>query len=315
MREKEMSNSSKLGSNSKQPSIASSLFQLLRPKQWSKNLLVFAALIFTAGYHSQQKVILALAAFAVMCMAGSGTYIFNDLIDIEKDRLHPKKKFRPLASGAVPKSLAITTGTALIVCSIFEAAILGKYSVLIVASYLLLQVFYNWKLKHIPIADVYCIAVGFVLRAAVGAAAILAGISGWLLFCTGALALMLGFAKRRNEVIIQGENRSSSRASLAGYSRAALDGFVLITACAASLCYGIYSLDSATAHKYPALILTAPFVFYGISRYVLLVFSADEGGEPADLLFGDSQLIVCVVAFIAFAALAVGGLRIPLLER
>jgi len=310
-----MSKKSSPGDTVTQPSLAASLFLLLRPKQWSKNLLVFAALIFTAGYHSQQKIILSLAAFAVMCMAGSGTYIFNDLIDIEKDRLHPKKKFRPLASGAVPKSLAITTGTALLLCSIFEAGILGKYSLLIVLSYLFLQVLYNWKLKHIPIADVYCIAVGFVLRAAVGAAAILAGISGWLPFCTGALALMLGFAKRRNEFIIQGENRSSSRASLAGYSRSALDGFVLITACAASLCYGIYSLDSTTAHKYPGLILTAPFVFYGISRYVLLVFSDDEGGEPADLLFGDSQLIVCVVAFIACSALAVSGMHIPLLER
>ncbi|MDR3687838.1 MAG: decaprenyl-phosphate phosphoribosyltransferase [Fimbriimonas sp.] len=297
------------------PSLPVSLLKLLRPKQWAKNLLVFAAILFTAGYHSPQKVVLAFSAFAVMCMAGSGTYVFNDLIDIDRDRHHPTKRYRPLASGSVPKSIAVTLGTALIIGSLAEAFILGKYSLLILCIYLALQVAYNWRLKHIPVADVFCISVGFVLRAAIGAAAIYAGISGWLLFCTGALALMLGFAKRRNEFIIQGENRMSSRISLTGYTKLTLDGFVLISACAASLCYGIYSLDSQTARKYPALILTAPFVFYGILRYVLLVFSRDEGGEPADILFGDNQIIICVVMFVACAALAVSGLRIPLLER
>jgi len=300
---------------SRNTSLPAGLFLLLRPKQWSKNLLVFAPILFTAGYHSPQKVILAFSAFFVMCMAGSGTYIFNDLIDIDRDRNHPTKRFRPLASGVVPKSLAVTVGAALLIGAIAESCILGKYSALILGFYLGLQVLYNWRLKQLPIADVFCIAFGFVLRAMIGASAIYAGISGWLLFCTGALALMLGFAKRRNEFIIQGENRSSSRVSLSGYTKLTLDGFVLISACAASLCYGIYSLDSQTARKYPALILTAPFVFYGILRYVLLVFSQDEGGEPADLLFGDTQIITCVILFVACAALAVSGLHIPLLER
>ncbi len=310
-----MSESNRLDQTSVKRSIPISVIKLLRPKQWAKNLLVFAALIFTAGYHSADKVILAIAGFAVMCMAGSGTYVFNDLIDVEKDRKHPKKKFRPIASGAVPKSVATVVGVAALAVAIIGSYSLNKYCFAIIATYLVLQVLYNWRLKHIPVADVYCIAVGFVLRAALGAAVLKAGISGWLLFCTGSLALMLGFAKRRNEFILQGDDRTSSRASLAGYSQLALDGFVLITACAASLCYGIYSLDSATAHKYPALILTAPFVFYGISRYVLLVFSVNEGGEPADVLFGDVQIIVCVLSFVACAAFAMSGLRVPLLER
>ncbi len=310
-----MSQNSKLDGFSKKPSLILNIVKLLRPKQWSKNLLVFAPLLFTASYGSAAKVVLAFGAFAVMCLAGSGTYVINDLVDIEKDRQHPKKKFRPLASGAVQKELAIPLGLFLFGLSLWVAILLGTYTVCILLTYLGLQIAYNLRLKHIPIADVYCIATGFVLRAAIGAAAIHAVVSGWLLFCTGALALMLGFAKRRNEFILLGENRTKSRASLAGYTQFTLDGFVLITACAACLCYCVYSLESQTAKKFPALILTAPFVFYGICRYVLLVFSQDEGGEPADLLFGDSQLIACVVLFVASAALAVNGFHVPLLER
>jgi len=298
-----------------QSSMALNILRLLRPKQWSKNLLVFAALIFTSGYHSPHKLLLAFSAFAVMCMASSGTYVFNDLIDIERDRNHPTKRHRPLASGAVPIPIAIVIGSILGVGAIAASCYLGEYCLPILGFYLCLQVVYNWRIKRYPIADVYCLSIGFVLRAAIGAAALNAVISGWLLFCTGALALMLGFGKRRHEFILQGENRTDSRASLAGYSRPILDGFVLMSACAAGLCYGIYSLDSKTAHKFPALILTAPFVFYGISRYVLLVFSENEGGEPADLLFRDGQIVACVLLFVATAALAVSGLQLPLLEH
>lgn len=291
------------------------LLVLLRPKQWAKNLLVFAALIFTGGFTNPAMVVPVLLAFAAMCMASSATYIFNDLADLERDRAHPKKKKRPLASGDVPISIGIATGVLLVLGSLGIALTLNTTSFVVVLSYLFLQVLYNWRLKRTPLADVYCIAIGFVLRATLGAAAIAVGISGWLLYCTGALALMLGFAKRRNEFVIQGEARASSRESLSAYSRASLDALVVMFACGAAMAYAIYTINGSTAQKYPGIMLTSLFVFYGITRYVFLVFTQDEGGEPADVLFKDPHIIFSVLGFLATAILAVSGVRIPILEH
>lgn len=298
----------------KLPGFIPSALKLIRPKQWAKNLLVFAGLLFGAKFHDPHHVVLALLAFAAMSLVSSCTYVFNDLIDVERDRRHPKKRLRPLASGAISKPAGAVIGTALFVLGMSIGAYLGMGPLIILAVYLLLQVLYNWRLKHMPVADVYTIAVGFVLRAVLGAAAIDVAISGWLLFCTGALALMLGFAKRRNEFILQGDDRSSSRESLVHYNRPALDALVIIFAAGAAMCYGIYTLQSRTAHQFPALILTSLFVFYGITRYVLIVFTVDEGGEPADILFKDPHIIASVVLFVASAVLALSGLRIPVLE-
>ncbi|AIE87408.1 UbiA prenyltransferase [Fimbriimonas ginsengisoli Gsoil 348] len=292
-----------------------SVVKLIRPKQWAKNLLVFAALLFTAGYHHPDLILRSVAAFFAMSMLSSCTYVFNDLIDIKRDRMHPKKRFRPLASGALSKESGVALGTGLLFAGVLVAFGLGKGPIVIAIVYLGMQVLYNWRLKHTPIADVFTIAVGFVLRAVLGAAAIKVLISGWLLFCTGALALMLGFAKRRNEFILQGEDRSSSRESLVHYNRAALDAIVIMFAAGAAMCYGIYTLQSQTAHKYPALILTSIFVFYGITRYILLIFTIDEGGEPADVLFKDRHIIACVILFVISAVLAMSGLRLPILEQ
>jgi 4-hydroxybenzoate polyprenyltransferase len=293
----------------------STFVRLLRMKQWAKNLLVFAAPLFSGISGHSQFIVPALLAFAAMSLVSSTTYIINDLLDVERDRQHPVKRLRPLASGAIPKALGIAIAAICFCGGIGIAAWLGKGCLAIVSAYLLLQVLYNWKLKKLPIADVYTIAVGFILRAVLGAAAIGVSISGWLLFCTGALALMLGFAKRRNEFIVQGEDRTVSRESLAHYNRSSLDALVCMFASGAAMCYAIYSLQSKTAHKYPAMILTSVFVFYGIARYVLIVFSADEGGEPADVLFKDKHIIFSVLGFVLAAALATSGIHIPLLEQ
>jgi len=291
------------------------LWRLARPKQWTKNLLVFAAFLFSGAYADPQRGLLVLAAFAAMCLVSSATYAFNDLADVARDRLHPKKRTRPLASGQVSKQAGFVFGVALFAAGVLLAAWLGAIPLGIVAVYVLMQVAYNLGLKKTPIADVYTIALGFVLRAVLGAAAINVGISGWLLFCTGALALMLGFAKRRNEFILQGDERHTSRESLVHYNRAALDALVVLSACAAAIFYGIYCLESQTAQKYPAIILTSVFVYYGISRYVLIVFMADEGGEPADLLFKDTHLVTSLVLFVATAILAMSGFQLPIIER
>ena len=291
------------------------LFKLLRIKQWAKNLLVLAAALFSGITAHPSYVLPTILAVLAMCLVSSATYVANDLIDVERDRMHPVKCNRPLASGAIPKGLGLACGLGCLFGGLLIGIYLGKGSLAILGAYLLLQVLYNWRLKKMPIADVYALSLGFIFRAVLGAAAIQVSISGWLLFCTGALALMLGFAKRRNEFILQGEDRAVSRESLAMYSRGALDALVCIFAAGAGICYAIYSLQSKTAHKYPAIILTSLFVFYGITRYVLLVFGVDEGGEPADVLFKDKHIIFSVVGFLVCAVIAVAGFRIPILEQ
>lgn len=289
--------------------------KLIRPKQYAKNVFVFAALVFTGTFRDPRAVAFTLLAFAGMCAISSATYVFNDLVDVERDRKHPTKCRRPIASGQVPERTAFLAGIALGLIGFVLEGLINRTSIAIVGAYVLLQVLYNWKLKRTPIADVFTISIGFVLRAVLGAAAIDAKISGWLLFCTGALSLMLGFAKRRNEFLLQGEDRTTSRESLVHYTQPALDALVTMFASGAAMSYCVYTLQSNTAHKYPALILTSVFVLYGITRYLLVTFTANEGGEPADLLFKDQHLLASVLGFLITAILALGGMRLPFIEQ
>lgn len=288
--------------------------KLIRPKQWTKNLLVFAGLLFTASFSDQDLVIRALIAFVAMCLASSGTYAINDAVDAKRDRNHPEKKSRPVAAGLISSGAAFSIGTVSMAAGLALAFWLGTPSGWVVVAYLLLQLLYNVALKKTPVADVFGISFGFVLRAILGATAISVSISGWLLFCTAALALLLGFAKRRHEFHAQGEERTSSRESLGGYSDSALDALVLLAAAVASICYGIYSLESPTARAHPTLFLTTPFVFYGICRYVFLVFSFDEGGEPESVLLRDPHIWGSVAGFIVAAVLALKDVAIPLTD-
>lgn len=288
--------------------------RLLRPKQWAKNLLIFAAILFTNGFHDRSAVLHVLAAFFAMCALSSGVYVFNDLHDVEKDRAHPQKKNRPIASGVVKPAQAIALGVLCVLIGVILVAFLGKKVIAVVLSYLILQLAYNFGGKLVPVLDVFLIGSGFVLRAVLGAAAINVKISAWLVLCTGALALMLGFAKRRHEFIVQGENRTASRASLGGYSQQSLDALVIMTSTAAALCYGLYALESPTAQKYPALFFTTIFVFYGICRYVLIVFVNDAGGEPENVLFRDRHVLLSVVLFILAALVAINVSTLPLID-
>jgi 4-hydroxybenzoate polyprenyltransferase len=286
--------------------------RLLRPKQWTKNLLVFAALLFVGGFSDTHKVVQALLAFAAMCLASSAVYIVNDFRDRDRDRFHPKKKWRPLAAGDVQPAVAIVLAAIALIAAIAIGAAINTGSLAILGAYIILQALYNLGLKRVPIADVFCIAIGFVLRAVLGAAAISVAISGWLLFCTGALALLLGFSKRRSEFLTLHEP-SETREALAHYTRTALDALVIVSACAAAMCYGIYCLESETAKKYPGLILTSIFVFYGIARYLLIVFSEDEGSEPETLLYKDLHILGSVILYIATAALVISGFKFSLI--
>lgn len=295
--------------------MASDWLRLLRPKQWSKNALVLAAWVFAGkvgDWAVGQKVLLALAA---MCLASSAVYIVNDLLDAQRDRNHPEKQGRPIASGAVGRGPAAAAAAVLAAGALALASTLNKASLAIVLAYLALQALYNLWAKRVPVLDVFFIAIGFLLRAVLGATAISVTIGSWLLVCTGSLALMLGCAKRRHELVLQGDAAPRSRDSLDGYGRLAADALVVFFASQAAISYGVYSIESRTAEEHPALIVTLPFVVYGIARYLLLVFSRDEGGEPADVLTRDAHILVSLVLFGMAAAAAMNGLRLPFLER
>ncbi|MCU0317207.1 MAG: UbiA prenyltransferase family protein [Fimbriimonadaceae bacterium] len=288
------------------------LLRLARPKQWSKNLLVFAAFLFGAKWADPQATLLVIAAFVAMCLASSATYVLNDLFDRERDRQHPVKKNRPIAAGLVSTTQAGVFGFFLLLLAGGISLWVGWWVFLLIVAYLAMQILYNLFIKKVPVGDVFFISLGFVLRAVLGAQAIEVPISGWLLFCTGGLALMLGFAKRRQEFISQAEDMDKTRENLVHYTKGVLDTFVALFAGVAIMSYGVYCLGSQTAQTYPGLLMTLPFVVYGVSRYMLVVFTQNEGGEPADLLFRDGHVVFSLVGFIIAAIAAVGGKTIPI---
>ncbi|MCB8933332.1 MAG: decaprenyl-phosphate phosphoribosyltransferase [Chthonomonadaceae bacterium] len=285
------------------------LLLFTRPKQWTKNLLVFAAPLFVSDQLEPGALSKSLVAFAAMCLASGAVYAFNDLSDVEQDRAHPTKRNRPVASGRIGRGEAGFIGALELIGALALAWAIGAKPFIVVLVYVGLQAVYVLGAKRVPVTDVFLIGTGFVLRAALGAIAIQVQISAWLLLCTGALALLLGFGKRRSEFVLQGDARAASRESLGAYSKQALD--VLVTACAtvAAICYGIYAVESQTAKSHPALILSSVFVFYGICRYLFLAFGADEGGEPETLLLTDVHLIASVVLFVGSVLLAFSGFR------
>ncbi len=290
------------------------LLRLLRPKQWTKNLLVFAAPLFTNYLTDLSTLRFSALAFAAMCLLSSATYVLNDLLDIERDRVHPRKRLRPLASGEISPRFAWGLLPILLFGGLGVCAMLGLGPLLLGGLYLAFQCLYNFGAKLMPVTDVFVLSLGFVLRATLGAAAIDVRISGWLLFCTGALALLLGFGKRRYEYGLLGEDRARSRESLAGYTLPMLDALVAMSASGAALCYGIYSLESTSAQRYPGLVLTSLFVFYGISRYVYRVFEGGDTGEPETLLLTDTHLWISILCFTLTALYALSMPQIPWLE-
>ncbi|MHB8637141.1 MAG: decaprenyl-phosphate phosphoribosyltransferase [Fimbriimonadaceae bacterium] len=278
--------------------------RLLRPKQWTKGLLVFAAPLFTRRLTDPIDLKKELVAFFAIALLSSAVYILNDACDVERDRRHPTKRQRPLASGAVSLVVASSLGVLLALIGFGMSVYLGRSAIVLVGVYVGLQVAYNVALKHVAVADVFLLASGYVLRAALGAAAIHVAISGWLLFCTGSLALLVGIGKRRSEFQLQVETGIETREALSNYSLQGLDLMLTVAAAAAMMSYGIYSIESPTGRQYPALLLTCLWVSYAIFRYVYLVVVKGEGGEPETLLFRDPHILVSVTLFVVTAALA-----------
>jgi 4-hydroxybenzoate polyprenyltransferase len=271
----------------------------LRPRQWSKNLLLFAGLIFAAKLGDTTRWLEAFSAFAIYCAASSAAYLVNDVRDAPHDRAHPVKRLRPVASGELPVRTALVLSAFLTVAAFAGAAVLGPGSVAFLAAFLLLQAAYTAGLKHVVLIDVLVIAGLFVIRASAGAEAVDVRISPWLLICTGLLALFLALAKRRAELVLVGAEETPGRPVLEGYPLALVDQLVSVVAASTVIAYSLYTF---TARDSKAMMATVPFVVYGVFRYLLLLHRSDLGEEPENVLLTDVPLLLTIVAWAATCA-------------
>ena len=273
------------------------MFALLRPRQWVKNVFVFAPLIFAGEFLKLQSIEKVALAALIFCVASSATYILNDLTDIERDRRHPKKsKSRPLASGLVSIPQAIT------LLLILYVALLAAWFVMpavlyVVLGYLLLNLAYTFVLKHQPVIDIFTIAIGFVLRVYAGAMALSVPVSSWMFVTTLCLALYLAAVKRGQELA---SNGSDSREVLQHYTPALIDRYAEMAATGALLFYSLFVMTAR-----PEMVMTIPLVIYGLYRYWFIVESKDCGESPTDALLGDWQLLLTVAIWGVVSAVSI----------
>lgn len=269
----------------------------MRPYQWTKNLLLFAALLFAGELGHLSQVLISMGAFAAFCLAASATYIFNDLLDIESDREHPKKRHRPLASGAlsIPAAwvlLAVLFGGSLVLAGLIRLEFLAALT-----AYIVLTLAYTLKLKHVMIIDVMAIAMGFVIRAVAGALALDVPFSNWLVVCTLFLAMLLGLSKRRHEITLLEGGAQSHRQVLQHYTVHYLDQLILVMAAGTLLTYTLYTCSPEVIGRLGSdkLYVTLPFVVYGLFRYLHLIHHKTGGGDPSSTLLSDRPLGITVV--------------------
>jgi 4-hydroxybenzoate polyprenyltransferase len=279
---------------------ARAAFAALRPRQWTKNLLLFAGLIFAAKLGDVTRWLDALLAFWVYCAASSAAYLVNDVRDAPHDREHPVKRLRPVACGELPARTALGIAVALVVLAFGGAAVLGWGSVAFLAGFCVLQVAYTAGLKHIVLIDVLTIAGLFVIRASAGAEAVDVRISPWLLICTGLLALFLALGKRRAELVLVGADETPGRPVLEGYSVVFVDQLVSVVAASTVIAYSLYTF---TARDSKAMMVTVPFVVYGVFRYLLLLQRRELGEEPENVLLTDVPLLVTIAAWAVTCAI------------
>ena len=285
--------------------LARDIWQLLRPTQWSKNAVLFAALIFSKHLFITADVATVVAAFLCFCCVASGAYVMNDIRDCERDRQHPLKARRPLPSGRVARSSAIAIALGLMAVGLIGAFALGRGFGLLTAFYLALQVAYTFALKDMVILDVMSIATGFVVRAVAGGVVIAVPVSPWLIICTFLLALFLGFSKRRHELVLLDDRATEHRAALREYSPYFLDQMISVVTASTVVAYATYTVSPEVREKLGTdqLYLTVPFVLFGIFRYLYLVHQREEGGNPTQLLLSDQPLLVDVLLWIVTASL------------
>lgn len=278
------------------------ILSLLRVKQWVKNLFIFFPLMFAGYILYIDKLQASLMAFSSFCFISSAFYIINDLVDYKKDRLHPEKGKRPLASGLISRTKAAFLSGILLLIGFAISFILGNSFVFIAAIYMLLQILYNLGVKKVVIWDVLFIAFGFILRVWAGAEAVGVVVSFWLLICVFVLALFLGFVKRRNEMNILRVNSNLHRDVLRHYSVYLLDQFILLTATLSIVFYSLYTIspDVVSRVKGYKMVPSVVFVIYGLLRYLYLAHILKRGGDPAEILLKDKTILLAVLCWASF---------------
>jgi 4-hydroxybenzoate polyprenyltransferase len=285
---------------------ASSLIALLktmRPKQWAKQVFILAPLVFDGKLFQPYFVGRALLAVAVFCLVSGAVYVMNDLADIEKDRAHPVKRNRPLASGRLSPSLARGAVVGLVAVSFVTAYLLGPSFLAVTALYFGLNVAYSFGLKEQLILDLFTIAAGFVLRVVAGVIVVdVARFSPWLYVCTTLLALFIAISKRRHEQVLLAGNAENHRSTLAGYTLPLLDQYSMVVISATLMAYSLYTFSAPNLPANHSMMLTIPFVIYGLFRYMYLVQVKGMGGAPEEIVLRDKPLIVDLLLW----SLAVG---------
>ncbi|MBV9849598.1 MAG: decaprenyl-phosphate phosphoribosyltransferase [Armatimonadetes bacterium] len=283
------------------------LLVTMRPKQWIKNLLLFAGLLFTLDQgHSSSEFQRAALGFVLFCALSSVVYLVNDLADRESDRRHPKKRRRPIAAGELSPQAALVAAVALGVCGAIFSFLLSFRFGLVALTYLLLTFSYSFRLKHVVLVDVLALAAGFVLRAVAGAVVIGVSISVWLILCTLMLALFLGLSKRRAELVATRQaGTTGTRRILEDYSPEMLDQMIVIVTSSCLMSYALYAAASPAAGRHPYLMATIPFVVYGIFRYLYLMHRHSLGESPDAVLLEDRPMLVNVLLWGLTTALIV----------
>lgn len=276
-------------------STVSGLIRLLRPKQWTKNLLLFAALLFSFEEIRTETILATLLGFILFSLVAGCVYILNDFVDRDRDRQHPVKKYRPMASGQVNPSHALMFGIILLIFSVGTAFMMNPLFGVLCIVYFLLNVSYSFVLKHLVILDMMTIAAGFVLRAIAGGVLIHVPFTPWFLICTMLLSLFLAIGKRRNELTLLEGNTGSHRKVLDNYSITLLDQFNTIVTTATIISYSLFTFTSdRTIH----LMWTIPLVIYGMFRYLYLIHMKNQGGSPDRVLFEDKPILITVMLYV-----------------
>jgi 4-hydroxybenzoate polyprenyltransferase len=276
------------------------LIRTMRPTQWAKNGWVFAGIIFDKQLLKAEPLARVLGAFGLLCLMASTIYIVNDLVDIERDRLHPKKRSRALPAGELPVSWALAAALALPLVALAAGLALSPALAAVLLAYLVLHLAYSFWLKNIVILDVFAIAAGFILRLVAGIVVIdVSNFSPWLYVCAGLLALFLAIGKRRQELILLADNAENHRSTFKDYNMALLDDMLRMVTTGSVLTYMLYTIEAQTirsnGHR---MMLTIPFVIYGIFRYLYLIHVRNEGSAPDELLFKDMPLLADVALWV-----------------
>ncbi len=281
------------------------LLRSMRPLQWAKNLFIFAALVFDLKLLAPLPFLRTLTGFLLFCLASSVVYLVNDVADRESDRQHPTKRMRAIASGVVSPGLALGTAAILAAVVLVGGFALGTAFGLILSGFLALNLLYSFWLKHVPIIDVFCIAAGFVLRVAAGVSLIVVTrFSPWLYVCMTLLALYIGFGKRRAEMVLVSDAANNTRRVLDGYTISFLDQLIVIVSATTIVAYSLYTFSAENLPKNHTMMLTIPFVIYGIFRYLYLIHVEDSGGAPEELVLKDRPLMATLVLW-GIASIAV----------